>query len=149
MKYIIVLLLMCACFISSAQDATVYDAKLTYEQTYHYYTGQAGDTLGVADTVWTYTYWKLSEADFKNYTQVKLDSVSGTPASVSILFETRINKYAPWITDSTVVWAGSSVDTLITYDVAARPFPYRRIKVLDSDGTFKIKVNQLRNLFLK
>ena len=109
---------MCACFISSAQDASVYDAKLTYEQTYHYYTGQDSDTLGVADTVWTYTYWKLSEADFANYTQVVLDSVSGTAANVSVLFETRINKYADWVTDSTVVWAGTAASVVITYDIS-------------------------------
>ncbi len=137
-------------FVANAQDNSIYDAKIEYGQTYHYYTGQTADTLGTADTTWSYTYWKLSDAVFANYTQVKLDSVSGSPGAVSVLFETRINKLASWVTDSTVIWYGTTSDSLITYDATTnRAFPYRRIKILDADSDFKVKVNSLRQLFLK
>ena len=151
MKNIIVLLLLFSIsLVTDAQNNATYDALVNYDQTYHYYTGQTADTLGVADTVWMYTYWKQSDAIFANYTQIKLDSISGTADTVSVLYQSRINKYADWVTDSTAYWSGSSSDTTFTYNnTTNRAQPYRRIKLLDQSSAFKVKVNSLRQLFQK
>lgn len=147
---IIILMFIGVCFTASGQNNATYDAKVDYGTTYHYYTGNSTDTLGIGDTTWMYTYWHLNTAHFANYTQIKLDSLTGSPDSVFVLFESRINKYDSWTTDSTFVWMGSSADTVITYnEITKRAFPYRRIKVLDQVSTFKIGINQLRQLFLK
>lgn len=154
MKNLIILLMFVGvCLTASGQNNATYDAKVNYGTTFHYYTADPDnsvDTLGIADTVWMYTYWHLNTAHFANYTQIKLDSLTGSPDSVFVLFQTRINKFDTWTTDSTIVWMGTSADTVITYnEITKRAFPYRRVKVIDQVSTFKIGVNQLRQLFLK
>lgn len=138
------------CFSANTQNSTTYDLKMDYGSTWSTYTGQTADTLGISDTVWSWTYWHLNTAHFAQYSLLNLDSLSGSPDSVFVLFQTRLNLSDTWVTDSTIVWMGSSADTTIKYNNSSkRAFPYRRTKILDQDGTFKIGVNKLRQLFLK
>lgn len=135
-----------------AQNKTTYDVQLDSDEVLRQYRAKAGDTVSTNKTTFSYIIFNNGQSDkkesFTNRWEIALDSVSGTPADVTIAYQRRMNIFTTWTTDSTQTFAGSTSDTtLVYYDTSAKPDPYRRILVTYGDG-FVSKIDWLSGLFL-
>lgn len=156
MKNLIIILLMSLiCFApvySYSQNSTTFDFTLDKNDVLKQYRAKALDTVSANKTTFTYTIrneWQASaKENFTNRWEIALDSISGTPANVTVAYQRRLNIFTTWTTDSTQFFGGTQSDTtLVYYDSSAKPDPYRRILVTYGDG-FKIKIDWLSGLFL-
>jgi hypothetical protein len=139
-------------FIAEAQNKTTYDVVVEMNQVLKQYRAVDADTVSANKTTFSYTIFnqgqESTQENFTNYWEIALDSISGTPADVTIAFQRRKNIFTTWVTDSTMTFAGTQSDsTLVYYDSSAKPDSYRRILVTYGDG-FKIKIDWLSGLFL-
>lgn len=132
-----------------AQNKTSYDAIIEGTKNLREYRGKTVDTLGIGKTTFTYTFFVKSVEASGSYYEIALDSISGTPASTTIAFQSRKNIFTTWTTDSTDYWAGTTSDTTIVYyDTSQTVDPYRRMLVTYGSA-FKIKVDWLSGLFVR
>ena len=149
---LVLLIISGSAFIAEGQNKTTYDFVVEKNQVLKQYRAVDADTVSTNKTTFTYTIFnesqEFSQENFTNRWEIALDSISGTPADVTIAFQRRMNIFTTWATDSTMTFAGTLSDTtLVYYDSSAKPDPYRRIKVTYGDG-FKIKIDWLSGLFL-
>jgi hypothetical protein len=150
--FLILVLLASTLFSVQGQNKTTYDAILGINDVLEQYRAVDSDTVSANKTTFTYTVFNEGQSStkesFTNRWEIALDSVSGTPADVSIAYQRRENIFTTWVTDSTQTFTGSVSDTtLVYYDTSAKPDPYRRVKVTYGDG-FVIKIDWLSGLFL-
>ena len=118
--------------------------SLGYSKTFFEYNGKASDTIGIADSVWTYEFKKLSTNRVYPYVYMSLDAVSGTPASVTILLQSKVTSDEGWTNRDTVTYSGTA-DTTFSLSPTEVPYiaDYHRVIMTGSTDEFKVKVNLL------
>ena len=146
-KFLIIFIFLGLVLGINAQNTTN-DATVTYAQTYNYFTGAASDSIGVTDSIWTYTVRKKADAKTYMYYYIDLDSVGGTGADVYIIRQKKVFLAESYTTIDTITWAGS-VDTTFSSLSSIQATEYWRIVVKGSTSSFNAKVNILNMKFLK
>lgn len=103
--------------------------------TYRYFYGGTADTLGVADTTYSYTYTVVNmDEQLEAECRVKLDSTSGTP-TLNVALKGKFSWNDSWTSIANADWAGTSSDTtLILQSTTAVPYRFYQVYV-DVDGT--------------
>ena len=147
--FLILTILILGAALGYSQNAEV-DRTLDYgNQTYLLYTGIASDTIGIADSTWTYTVRKKTDTRLLPYVYVELDSISGTPNPVHTILQGKVFASELYTDIDSVVWAGT-IDTMFTIDVVDTfKYEFWRVSVEGQLDEFKAKVQELDIKFIK
>lgn len=130
-------------------QTTAVNRSLGYTSTYITYPGIASDTLGTADSTWSYTIGKLADSKHHANYYFDLDSTGGTAANVSIYIQKKAHDLADWVNTDTIVWA-ASVDSAFTYETSSsHSAAFWRTYFIMANDEFKMKVNRLDAYFVK
>ena len=140
-------------FVAQAQNKATYDVIVDSNNVLREYRAKVRDTVSTNKQTFTYTIFNKGQADYKqkftNWWQIAIDSISGTPATINVEYQKRMNIFTTWATDSLQYFNGTQSDTTMIFtDTVAAPEPYRRIKVTYGSG-FQIKIDWLSGIFLK
>ena len=147
MKKIVLIFSFLVAFVyANAQNQAV-DRILNYTQTFLEYTGGVSDTIGVNDTVWTYTINKYNDDQVSCEYYLDIDSVSGSGA-VNIFLEGKLFTDQNYTRLDTVVWT-MTADTVISVKEPAGDYQYWRVKIQTDVDTRKAEVQKLNFKFLK
>jgi len=133
-KFLGILLIMVLSFtICEAQNSSTYDKKLSYNETILSYTGEASDTIGTVDTLWTYTVLKRSDTPVQAYIDIALDSTGGTTDTVWIKLQHKQFSDLDYTTIDSVSWY-ATVDTVIKFSPSAETFAFTSLGLTDTTG---------------
>ena len=147
-KLLFVLVTLLIGFVSMAQTVTqaasTYTTKLDPKAnvTYFRHIGTVADTMGVADSSWTYTVGVNNVLDaLKQEVRVKLDEVSGT-GKVAFKLKGKTFVQDSWTTITTVNYKGGGSDTTFYLNNAtAKPYRFYQIEAdVDAKTAQKLKV---------
>jgi hypothetical protein len=126
------------------------DAQLGYDETFIYFTGATADTIGVADSIWTFTVRKKADAGLYFYTYMELDSLDGTANIVDIIRQKRVTLNESWTNIDTVTWHVTSTDTSFSKNTSSSQYgEYFRIRVQGRNDLVKAKISKLDFKFFK
>jgi hypothetical protein len=133
-KFVVLLLLMIACFTIQAQ----YSKTLGVGEYGIGYTGLAKDTVSATDTAFTYEYTVNKATPLFYNIACKVLKVSAGSCSISI--QGRIFNTDAYTNITTYTFAGSQADTTVvfTQNTTAQFYRTYRIKVLYVSGKTKV-----------
>lgn len=147
-KILFLMIMILGVAVGYSQNQTV-DKVVGYDDTYVLYDGIASDTIGIADSTWTYTVRKKNDTRLRPYVYLDIDSVSGTPNVVNCILQGKTTPDESYTDITTVAWTNGN-DTTIAYDVTAvKPYEYWRVSIEGQADEFKAEVQVLNFKFLK
>ena len=127
------------------QEAETVDHTLGYgtDVSYAYLTGAAGDTIGIADSIWTYKVRVKSKFALKPELIIRLDSTGGTSNSVGVNLYSKTFAYEDYTLRETVTWATGVDTTIVLRSDSTHVSEFWKIGLLGANDTFKAKILDL------
>ena len=95
------ILLISISFGAQSQNKATYDVIVDSNNVLREYRAKARDTVSTNKQTFTYTVFNRGQADYKqkftNRWQIAIDSISGTPATVNVEYQKRMNIFTTCI----------------------------------------------------
>ena len=120
-----------------------------YNESYVWYNGVTADTLGVGDSIWTYSVRKKALSKITPYVYIALDSVGGTKNNVTITLESKCFEAENYIPRETKTWKLGRDTTLVFQSDTAHISEFWRVKLKGANDIFKVKVTKLNLKFVQ
>jgi hypothetical protein len=121
------------------------DRGLSSPINYRYAYGTTADTVGVADSSFSYTFTVVDMSDqLEAECRIKLDSTSGTP-TLNVALKGKFSWNDAWTSIANSDWAGTSADTtIILQSTTAVPYRFYQIFVdVTATTAQEVKLNYL------
>jgi hypothetical protein len=149
--YIISIILLSIAGLAYTVNETVFSEPVNttvgYDQSYYYYTGQAKDTIGVGDSVYTFPVRKKSLSTVLPYVYVAIDSTGGTFDTVTVQLQSKVFEDESYITRESATWNLGSDTIIVLQSDTSHISEYWRIRVACEDDTFKAKITSINFKF--
>lgn len=120
-----------------------------YNESFVWYPGVTADTLGVGDSVWTYSVRKKSLAKIIPYVYIALDSVGGAKNNVTITLESKCFEQENYIPRETKIWKLGRDTVAVFQSDTAHISEFWRVKLKGANDIFKVKVTRLNLKFVQ
>ena len=124
-------------------------STVDYNESFVWYTGVTADTLGIGDSIWTYSVRKKSLEKIMPYVYIALDSVGGAKNNVVITLESKCFEQETYSIRETKTWKLGRDTTLIFQSDTAHISEFWRVKLKGANDIFKVKVIRLNLKFVQ
>lgn len=150
----ILLLLGMFSLVTFGQNSTI-DARLGYDETFKTVTLSSSDSIGVGDSLWTYTVYKKTRGPSICYYRLYLDSLSGTSDTVDIFLQKKVFGTP----QSSASEGYTNVDTVTYYGTADTGFSavvssaqyadFWRLTIKERGDNFKVGIDSVMFKFFE
>lgn len=123
--------------------------SLSYTKTHHYYNGTTADQTTATDSTLSYSVFKLTDGILYPTIDLKLDSVSGAAASVTVYLNKKMFETDSYTPVDTVTWSASTSDTVVRFTVDVSRERFWQWTTISADNAFIYGLNYTNFLFLK
>lgn len=127
----------------------VADVSVSTNGSWAYHTGLASDTIGVGDSIWTYSAQKYTvDRSYAGF-WVEVDSTGGTGAAITIYLQKKALDKQSWVNTDTVT-ISTGVDSSFFYESALpHSAQFWRFYAIAANDSYKAKFDQLDWIFIK
>lgn len=112
--------------------------------------GTVLDTIGATQTSITKTFF-INQSDMLTYaiTTKISDYTTGSNLTGTVVLSGRLNEYSPWVTLTTVTYAGAGTDSTITFSESSTAKAYYLYKLVYTRTAGKGKIDYVLPTFKK